>query len=147
MVFTALHWTTKNPLSLTTCGFLYFFASRWMLNWCRWPDLNRHDLRHHPLKMACLPISPHRHKHFKNFNYFFTASSLDLGSAMFCYLTVLISSALGTAVFSICAPLTGSAGCLVELASGTAGISSDLIAGVVPRLFAPSTSGRANVSC
>lgn len=35
---------------------------RMMRIWYRWPDLNRHDLRHHPLKMACLPISPHRLK-------------------------------------------------------------------------------------
>ena len=28
---------------------------------CRWPDSNRHGLRHCPLKTACLPIPPHRH--------------------------------------------------------------------------------------
>ena len=28
--------------------------------WCRWPDSNRHGLRHCPLKTACLPIPPHR---------------------------------------------------------------------------------------
>ena len=26
--------------------------------WCDWGDLNPHSLRHHPLKMACLPIPP-----------------------------------------------------------------------------------------
>ena len=42
--------TPKKPLNLL----LYF--------WCRWPDSNRHSSRHHPLKMACLPIPPHRLK-------------------------------------------------------------------------------------
>ena len=30
--------------------------------WYRWPDSNRHSLRHHHLKVACLPIPPHRLK-------------------------------------------------------------------------------------
>ncbi len=34
--------------------------------WCRRAELNRHGLRvHHPLKMACLPISPRRHNYGK----------------------------------------------------------------------------------
>ena len=28
--------------------------------WCRRPESNRHEFPHHPLKMACLPISPRR---------------------------------------------------------------------------------------
>ena len=27
---------------------------------CRWPDSNRHRFLHHHLKVACIPISPHR---------------------------------------------------------------------------------------
>ena len=32
------------------------------LHWCRWADSNRHAFLHCPLKTACLPIPPHRHK-------------------------------------------------------------------------------------
>ena len=32
---TVFRWTIKNPLSQITCGFLVFFASRWMLIWRR----------------------------------------------------------------------------------------------------------------
>ena len=28
--------------------------------WCRWPESNRHAVKHYPLKIACLPIPPHR---------------------------------------------------------------------------------------
>ena len=31
-------------------------------NWCRRRDSNSHSFRHYPLKIACLPISPRRHK-------------------------------------------------------------------------------------
>jgi hypothetical protein len=31
------------------------------LFWCRRRDSNSHSLRHYPLKIACLPISPRRH--------------------------------------------------------------------------------------
>ncbi len=31
--------------------------------WCRRRDSNSHSLRHYPLKIACLPISPRRLKH------------------------------------------------------------------------------------
>ena len=31
-----------------------------ILQWCRRPDSNRDGLRHYPLKIACLPISPRR---------------------------------------------------------------------------------------
>jgi hypothetical protein len=37
------------------------FGLAWIVVWCRWPDSNRHGLRHCPLKTACLPIPPHRH--------------------------------------------------------------------------------------
>lgn len=42
-------------------GFMIFCGLTSTLLWCRWPDLNRHGLRHYPLKIACLPIPPHRH--------------------------------------------------------------------------------------
>lgn len=29
------------------------------LNLCGWSDSNRHGLLHYPLKIACIPISPH----------------------------------------------------------------------------------------
>ena len=32
--------------------------------WCRWPDSNWHGSPHHPLKVARLPISPHRLKFY-----------------------------------------------------------------------------------
>jgi len=32
--------------------------------WCRRRDSNSHSLRHYPLKIACLPISPRRHVFF-----------------------------------------------------------------------------------
>ena len=30
-------------------------------HWCGWRDSNSHAVKHHPLKMACLPISPQPH--------------------------------------------------------------------------------------
>jgi len=32
------------------------------IGWCPRPDLNRHGLRHYPLKIACLPIPPLGHE-------------------------------------------------------------------------------------
>ncbi len=43
-------------------GFLYFAGLLQTLRWCPRPDLNRHGLRHYPLKIACLPIPPLGHK-------------------------------------------------------------------------------------
>jgi hypothetical protein len=40
---------------------MFGFGLAWTVVWCRWPDSNRHGLRHCPLKTACLPIPPHRH--------------------------------------------------------------------------------------
>ena len=37
--------------------------------WCPEPDLNRHDLRHYPLKIACLPISPPGHLIHSSLDY------------------------------------------------------------------------------
>lgn len=34
----------------------------WPMFWCRRRDSNSYSLRHYPLKIACLPISPRRHK-------------------------------------------------------------------------------------
>ncbi len=39
-------------------GFQVNIGCRWILKWCPEPDLNRHGLRHYPLKIACLPIPP-----------------------------------------------------------------------------------------
>src|SRR5690554_241162 len=41
--------TKKNGLGL---------PSRLLQIWCPGPDSNRHSFRYHPLKMACLPVSP-----------------------------------------------------------------------------------------
>ena len=32
-----------------------------LLNWCEWPESNRHDRSREILSLLCLPISPHSH--------------------------------------------------------------------------------------
>ena len=75
----------KNPLSHITCGFLYFFGSPKTFVWYRRPDLNRHDFRHHPLKMACLPISPRRLKLYYFLATGFKGSCVSLFYSLHCF--------------------------------------------------------------
>src|SRR5690554_1880281 len=49
---------TKKPVIKR--AFKYDMGHYEMSNWCRRPESNRHTLRHYPLKIACLPISPRR---------------------------------------------------------------------------------------
>lgn len=52
---------TENPRNhLVLHGFLYCIRLLWIVRWCRRRDLNSHDFRHYPLKIACLPIPPPR---------------------------------------------------------------------------------------
>ena len=48
------HFSIKSQLGLSRAGLDIF--------WCRRRDSNSHSFRHYPLKIACLPISPRRHK-------------------------------------------------------------------------------------
>ncbi len=43
-----------------SCGLMDRTGHHWILIWCRWRDSNSHELPHYPLKIACLPIPPHR---------------------------------------------------------------------------------------
>ena len=54
---------TENPRKhFVLHGFLYCIRLLWTGCWCRRRDLNSHDFRHYPLKIACLPIPPRRRK-------------------------------------------------------------------------------------
>ena len=66
----------KTREAKSDAGFSFYngLSSCWMPNWCGWSDSNRHDLRHHPLKMACLPISPH-----PRIGYFFSPGAPAAG--------------------------------------------------------------------
>ncbi len=44
----------KNPMFLNIELLNHVISFKW----CGWRDSNSHDFRHHPLKMACLPIPP-----------------------------------------------------------------------------------------
>jgi hypothetical protein len=50
----------KSQLKTTLCWLLCIFACLFFYCWCRRRDSNSHSLRHYPLKIACLPISPRR---------------------------------------------------------------------------------------
>ena len=106
--------------------FTHRYTRCYKLYWYRWPDLNRHDLRHHPLKMACLPISPHRHNHL---NLYFFGFFIGFRRRIILFFNSLYFFCLWHySIFNFCTT-NWSNGCSVDLTSGTAGISSDLISG------------------
>ena len=54
-------WTQKRPEPLILLGLPACFGMLRNCCWCLGRDSNSHGLRHYPLKIACLPISPPRH--------------------------------------------------------------------------------------
>ena len=54
-------WTQKRPEPLILLGLPACFGTLRNCCWCLGRDSNSHGLRHYPLKIACLPISPPRH--------------------------------------------------------------------------------------
>ena len=63
----------KMPIAIPTQSLVileYGYLIDEPLSWYRRPDLNQHDLRHCPLKTACLPIPPLRQ--YKNIHMPFT---------------------------------------------------------------------------
>ena len=45
-------------LACSVLDFREVYLTTLFINWCPRPDSNRHDFRHYPLKIACLPIPP-----------------------------------------------------------------------------------------
>src|SRR5690606_5635675 len=66
--------TKKNGLGL---------PSRLLQIWCPGPDSNRHSFRYHPLKMACLPVSPPGHHSLLEFGERIPALGFAVGCRLF----------------------------------------------------------------
>ena len=86
-----------------------------LLNWCRWPESNRHSFRHRPLKTACLPIPPHRLIHVAT-----VAASNTQRNSSYCFGSdgepgAEVSFAVGTAGTSLCSPDTGVTGITISV--------------------------------
>jgi hypothetical protein len=97
--------------------------------WCRWPESNRHGSRHYPLKIACLPIPPHRPGYKQGIKRTATAYSGKSSATDFAGTPASVSGTSGTSLPGITVSVisTGppcSADCCSSSASMTALVSS-----------------------